>query len=276
MFLVLMNSKLLNNNIRDIHKIINDKIVSINNSLVKREREMDYGDIIYLLYKKNYSGDSYDNIISEMKIEGKSNVTKAAFIKKRKLLDCKYLNELNDDLLHYIYVKNTGRILAVDGSHVNMHKKLTKFGFPLSANGHYATGLISCIYDVKNKIPINCNLVTGTDERKAFLEQLPYLKKGDTVITDRGYYSYDLAQKLTENGINYIFRMKKDTKMVRELNSTKMNEMNVSIKKCRGKNTPVSARKNYEIDQEYITSNRNSPKNGKYYMCTKKFNQHIN
>jgi hypothetical protein len=46
------------------------------------------------------------------------------------------------------------------------------------------------------------------------IEQLSYLKPNDIIIADRGYYSNDVINKILENNLNFIFRIKKNKKFV--------------------------------------------------------------
>lgn len=83
-----------------------------------------------------------------------------------------------------------------------------------SKNETYCQGIISCLYDINNKLPINYFLIKTRNERDAFRNQIKYLKKDDTVIFDRGYYSFDIIEKLELIGVNYIFRLKSNKKEV--------------------------------------------------------------
>jgi hypothetical protein len=248
-----MNFKSIKNNIQNIHSIINKKLIYYNNILTKRQRNLTYNDVLFLLCSKNFSGDSYNSINCSMGIENKNTATKTAFIKKRNLFNYTYINNINNDLLSFIYKKNNCRFLAVDGTHINMDKSMVKHGFSLSKNKCYTTGLISCIFDIKNKITINYHLVNHNDERKAFLEQLLYLKEGDTLIFDRGYYSEELVKILSDKKINFIFRMKKDSKMVKQLNKEKLSIKNMVIR-IKKNNIPAKILK-YEVNLKNINNN---------------------
>ena len=85
-------------------------------------------------------------------------------------------------LLLYIYNDNKPRILAVDGSQINLPKELHKSGFKLSNNKGYSVGHLSGIFDVEKNIPLNYNLVKHSNERIALIEQLKYVKKNDTLV----------------------------------------------------------------------------------------------
>jgi hypothetical protein len=67
----------------------------------------------------------------------------------------------------------------------------------------YCTGLISSLFDIDNKMLINYKLYKKHDERSALMKQINYLRKGDIVIMDRGYYGKNF----------YFFSMKKKSKL---------------------------------------------------------------
>lgn len=81
---------------------------------------------------------------------------------------------------------------------------------------------ISGLYDIEQNIPINYNLVTHKNERKALIEQLVHYK-GDILVLDRGYYSSELVNILEEKEINYVFRLSKTIGIVKDLVSQNKN-----------------------------------------------------
>jgi len=115
------------------------------------------------------------------------------------------------------------RIINVDGSFLNLHKN--SYGYEYASdNKNYCKAIISCIYDIENKIPINYYLFKQRNERDAFKQQIKYLRKGDIVIFDRGYFSYDIIDILNNKGINYIFRLKNNKKEVKYLIDNNLKE----------------------------------------------------
>lgn len=262
----------MKNNIKAIFSIIHQGINSINTKLIKRNRSISYKDIFYLLCMKNFSGQSYDNIISSMKIKGLPFSTKTSFIKKRNLLDHEDIININKNLLQYIYKDSVGRLLAIDGTHGNIDKRTVKNGFKLSDNGHYVNALMSCIYDIKNRTVINYNLNTHNDERLAFKNQLNYIREGDTLIFDRGYYSEDLVQTLVDKKVKFIFRMKKDSKMVKLMNVKNLDSMETSIK--HKKNIIPLRILSYKIDMTLV-KDKDPHSDGWFYMCTNLTNESI-
>ena len=52
------------------------------------------------------------------------------------------------------------RIFAIDGSRINLPRPLLRCGYKTpSDNAHYPQGLLSCLYQLKAKIPMDFHLV---------------------------------------------------------------------------------------------------------------------
>ena len=208
--------------IKELQKILNSNIKNINDKIIKRDRKINFKEILYGSIYKCINNTSYQDVSSRINLDFiKRNIditiTNTAFIKKRNNIPNEYFLDINDSFVNYIFKNdNKPRIYAVDGSFINLFKNFDKYDFMYaSKNKTYCQGIISCLYDVDNKIPINYFLLKTKDEREAFRNQIKYLRSGDTVIFDRGYYSYDLVEKLELIGVNYIFRLKSDKKEVK-------------------------------------------------------------
>ena len=118
-------------------------------------------------------------------------------------------------LLLILYNNNKPRILAVDGSYLNIFKSFCKYGYDYASdNKNYSKPLISCIFDIDKKIPINYNIFKTKNEREAFSEQLKYIKKDDILLFDKRYFSYDIDESLEKINSFYIFRLKENKKEV--------------------------------------------------------------
>ena len=101
------------------------------------------------------------------------------------------------------------RIFAVDGSRMNLPCQLINQGYKIpSDNAHYPQGLLSCLYQLKSKIPMDFDLVSHADERKVALTHLALLSENDVVVYDRGYFSYGMLYEQIERGIHPVFRLK--------------------------------------------------------------------
>jgi len=217
--------------IKKFQKILNSNIKNINNKIIKRNRKLDFKDIIYGSIYKIVNNTSYEDVtfqINKNFINKNINntVTKSAFIQKRNDIPNEYFLNINNSFINYIYENiKKPRIIAVDGSFLNLYKSFNKYGYEYASdNKSYCKAIISCLYDIENKIPINYYLFKKRDERDAFKEQIKYLRKGDTVIFDRGYFSYDIIDILNKKSINYIFRLKYNKKEVQLMKNNNLNE----------------------------------------------------
>lgn len=210
----------MNKNLHDIIKFLNNVFTNLNLLTSKRNRSLNFKDIIYALSYKVFNNKSFSNCSSNFKCKEIINVSDTAIKKKRTNINIDYFKELNDKLNNFIYKKfNKKRIIAVDGSKVNLLSVLgNNNDYKLSKNGNYSTALISSLYDIENKIPINYEIFDKFNERESLQTQLKNVRKGDILIMDRGYYSAQLLNSLKMKGISFIFRMKKNSKFITELN----------------------------------------------------------
>jgi hypothetical protein len=100
----------------------------------------------------------------------------------------------------------------VDGSKIHLPRSFLKLGYPLPSNSaNYPQGLLSCLYQLKSKIPFDFALTKHHDERLASERHLQTLKKNDVVVFDRGYFSYVMLHRHREAGIHAIFRLQESS-----------------------------------------------------------------
>ena len=65
------------------------------------------------------------------------------------------------------------RIFAVDGSKLNLPRPLAQEGYRTpSSNAHYPQGLLSCLYQLRSRIPVDFDLLAHGNERLAALAHL--------------------------------------------------------------------------------------------------------
>lgn len=213
------------NNLTYMKNKINILINKLDKEYIKRESKITIKNIFYGLIYKSLNNNSYDdvtNMINNKNIENgiyNKIFTSEAFIIKKNKIDSKYFLDLNDSLINSIYNNDTEeRLLAVDGSTLDLSKKFSRYNFPFaSQNKTYCKGYLSCLIDINNKIPINYNLSIKNNERESFIEQFKYLKKNDIIILDRGYYSEELLVYLENINVKYIFRVKKSLNIIKNI-----------------------------------------------------------
>ncbi len=165
----------------------------------------------------------------------KKPISASAFTNARAKLDETIFKILNKRIIsayeeetNKLYRWNNLRIFAVDGSKINLPRELIKDGYKTpSDNAYYPQGLVSCLYQLKSKIPYDFDLVKHGDERKCALLHMTSLKETDIVVYDRGYFSYAMLYYHIKAGVYPVFRLQKNTyKEIEEFrNSERVDEI---------------------------------------------------
>jgi Domain of unknown function (DUF4338)/Transposase DDE domain len=177
--------------------------------------------IFRLVFSKNKQG--YGITISELwdyckklniPLPQAKPVVPAAFCNARKKLDEGVFKILNKEIIREYsaqqenFLWKTHRIFAVDGSKINLPKQLLHFSYKTpSDNAHYPQGMVSCLYQLSSKIPVDFELSPHFDERKLALAHLFLIEKNDIVVYDRGYFSYAMLHAHHKKGIHAVFRL---------------------------------------------------------------------
>lgn len=183
--------------------------------------------IFRLVCSKN--SQSYGTTIDEMwdncdrlnlPLPQKSSIAPSCFCEARKKLDediFKYLNQRiiatyaqQDQDESYRWLGH--RLFAVDGSKINLPRKLISYGYKLpSENANYPQGLLSSLYQLKSQIPFDFDLVNHGNERLCAQNHLQTLEQNDVVVYDRGYFSYVMLHQHYKSGIHAIFRLQESS-----------------------------------------------------------------
>ena len=102
------------------------------------------------------------------------------------------------------------RLFAIDGSRINVPRELLKEGYKLyneKIGQYYPQGLLSCMYNLQEKVIYDCDFFSHMNERLCALEHMKILGNKDIMIFDRGYFSYLLFYQLLEHNVQGIFRL---------------------------------------------------------------------
>jgi hypothetical protein len=150
---------------------------------------------------------------------GRRSPSPAAWCEARKKLDESAFKELNSKIVEVYAAQHEAehlwfghRIFAVDGSKINLPPKLLDAGYkPAGGSGHYAQGLLSCLYRLSAKLPVDFDFVAHGDERRCAKEHLAALRPGDVVVYDRGYFSYAMLQDHVDAGVHAVFRLQESS-----------------------------------------------------------------
>jgi len=145
------------------------------------------------------------------------------------------------------------RLFAVDGTRINLPRQLLNNGYKLpNSKAHYPCGFVSCLYQLRTKIPADFAMDAGTGERTQALAHLDKLTKQDIVIYDRGYFSYTMLYWHIKKGIHPIFRMPVQSYLViaEFMHSNKTDEL-VEIALSREKFTKIR-KKDSNVDLQSL------------------------
>ena len=99
------------------------------------------------------------------------------------------------------------RILAVDGSKISLPRELASYGYRVNPGAHYPQGMVSVLYRLNDRIPVDFDLFRHANERRAALTHLDHAGEGDVIVHDRGYFSFEMALAHRERGLDFVFRI---------------------------------------------------------------------
>lgn len=164
------------------------------------------------------------NFVSHLKEKlgrNQSAFTKSAFVQARNKVSPEVflylIKRLNDEFYtdnsNVKLILNGFRVLAVDGTCITLPttKELEDlYGKTTNQNQAYTVqARASVLYDLSNRMALN-SILSHIDigERELALQQLSHCKKGDLVIYDRGYPSYDLFHEHYKKNVAFVIRAK--------------------------------------------------------------------
>lgn len=145
-------------------------------------------------------------------------VSAAAFCKARRKLKPQLLSSLLTMVSKAIGDEHDAelrwhgrRIFAVDGMRHNLQRSTEladRFGTP--HGGHCPQMLVSTLFDVIGKFPVAATIAPGAScERQELLKLIPHMRRGDVVVLDRGYPSFEVLEALRNAGIEFVMRVPK-------------------------------------------------------------------
>jgi hypothetical protein len=213
--------------------IISDVAQEFDAKWQKRKRVIDSLLLVFLIFRLVFSKNSqgYGTTIDEfwhnclrMKfpLPQKTPISASSFSDARKKLDEDIFKVLNQKIIatHETLTQADNqsqlwfnhRTFAVDGSKINLPRELIGQNYRTpSEDAHYPQGLLSCLYQLKSKIPYDFDLVNHGNERQCALAHLKTLMTNDVVVYDRGYFSYAMLYYHSQMGVHPVFRLQKNT-----------------------------------------------------------------
>jgi len=156
--------------------------------------------------------------------------TKSAFVQARKKISPEVFRHLIKRLTDEFYTDNSSvvcilegfRVLSVDGSRLTLPITAELEALYGKTKNQTATSVVqaraSVLYDLANNMALDgilANIATG--ERELALQHLVHCQKGDLIIYDRGYPSYDFIYEHDVRNIAFLMRVKPDFSEVTKL-----------------------------------------------------------
>lgn len=210
--------------------IISDVAQTFDQKWQRRQRVINSLLLIFLIFRLVFSKNSqgYGTTIAEFwsnchrmhfPLPQKKPISASSFTEARKKLDENLFKVLNQRITDAYQLDNqrqhrwfNHRLFAVDGSKLNLPRPLTDSGYkPSGSHAHYPQGLLSCLYQLKSKIPCDFDMVNHGNERQCALAHLRTLNEDDVVVYDRGYFSYAMLYFHLQAGVHPIFRLQTNT-----------------------------------------------------------------
>jgi hypothetical protein len=131
----------------------------------------------------------------------------------RRKLPPDLFNEINRSL----QLSHTPRTFAVDGSKIHVYPSYLKAGCTSRTNNQTVSRpavrplmMLSSLLDVHSKTCYDSQLTRHFNERTSAIEHFHVCKPGDTLIFDRGYYSFALLHAAQSATLRVVFRLKND------------------------------------------------------------------
>ena len=87
-------------------------------------------------------------------------------------------------------------------------RELAARGFRVAEGAHYPQGMVSALYRLRDRIPVDLHLSAHGNGREAALTHLDRAAEGDVIVYDRGYCSFAMALAHRERGLDFVFRVK--------------------------------------------------------------------
>lgn len=177
---------------------------------MQRRRKINTSALFYTLTKCCIQGRGVSHILRSEH----ENYSSQAIHVARKKLPLGAFKEVN----RYLHRgPREPRVFAVDGSKVHVHPSFLNAGYktrtndqPVSRPAKRPLVMLSSMVDVKSKACVDFEITKHFNERRAAVSMLRSVRKGDTLVFDRGYYSKSLLRTVDDSKAFGVWRLKID------------------------------------------------------------------
>lgn len=208
--------------LRNMAKNIQTFLSNNNDLTVARMRKNDTTDAI--LYKLYYTNKCSTQEQATIKLnESKNNKNKSSrqsLVKKENKLTADFYKKLSNKIYYEINKncanKYTKTIIAVDGTFPTFLNTLSKDGFKMNKKGESVTPLITGLFNITTNYPVMLELAKDKNERKSFMDFVKNKSEfiNNIFVFDRGYASIALFKFMQKNNMQYVCRIKENSKYV--------------------------------------------------------------
>lgn len=208
---------------KEIKKLSDDQ----NYTYSKRKRRTNILDgltFMLLQTRKDMSGTKATAVLNEF-LSGdiKTPIDRSSFLRRSKQIPLELLEQVEQLTSKYLHASSrphTTQVFAIDGSQINLNKKLSNDGLNLNKNKTSVNGLMLGIYNVTLNHPVCLQLADHKSERKILYEIIKDKKvffeqnKDNIFVVDRGFFSGEFINILDTNGIKFVCRLKGNSKLI--------------------------------------------------------------
>lgn len=188
---------------------------------------------------------TYFCISNGLNMNSPMTVTSSAFVQSRKKIKPEMFSDLNKIIASDFYQDNDEniklykghRVLSVDGSTLNLpltDDTIKVYGLFNNQNktDDMVMGRVSILYDVLNEIVLDGKLCSIKNaEIHLSYEHFKYAKKGDLIIMDRAYPSFESLYLMAQQEIHVLYRCKNTySNEVKKFYDSKKKEQIVEIR----------------------------------------------
>tara|TARA_B100002003_G_scaffold248245_1_gene281600 strand:+ start:205 stop:1551 length:1347 start_codon:yes stop_codon:yes gene_type:complete len=205
-----------------LHELIETNCGQFDSIWQKRKRVIDTEFLVIFICKlvlsKNKQG--YASLLEELwennrfsELQGVP-VSASSICEARQKLPPEIFKRLNENILSAytqessLELWNGHRVFAVDGSKINLPRRLIDYGYKAPNHyQYYPKGLMSTLYHLSSGFIFDGILTSDKSERHCLFDHMDTLSVGDILVLDRGYFSYLVLYKAVEKGVHLICRI---------------------------------------------------------------------
>ncbi|CAM9400583.1 unnamed protein product, partial [Sphacelaria rigidula] len=181
------------------HDEIYDAFKKCDEQWIQRRRKLDTPSLFYTIIKCCIQGRGVGHI---MRMDDEQYSSQAVHLARKKLPQGAF-KEVNR-FLHR--GPHEPRVFAVDGSKVHVHPSFIGAGYktrtndkPVPRPAKRPLVMLSSMVDVNSRACVDFELTKHFNERRAAASMLRSVRKADTLVFDRGYYSKALLRSVNDS-----------------------------------------------------------------------------